>query len=86
MDEFQRTQTYASVTFGFITFYKQKSSSAAAADVAAAATTAAAAVGQTKPGLASLYGRLVGLTIEPFVHVFDFVVCFLIPHLEIRHN
>ena len=61
---------------------------AAAAGVAAAATAAAAAaaaVGRTRPGSASMYARLVGLTLEPFVHVLDFVVCFPFPN-SIRHN
>ena len=49
-------------------------------------TLAAAAVGHKRPGSASLYVRLVGLTHEPFVHVLDFVVCFLVSQLEIRHN
>ena len=44
------------------------------------------AVGHTRPGSASLYARLVGLPIEPFVHVLDFVLSFLVPQLEIRHN
>ena len=41
-----------------------------------------------RSGSASLYARLVGLNLEPSVHgctVLDFVVCFLVPHLESGH-
>ena len=37
-----------------------------------AAAAAATIVGHTRPGLASLYARLVGRTLEPFVHVLEF--------------
>ena len=47
---------------------------------------AAVAVGHTRPGSASRYTWLVGLTLEYFVQVLDFVVCFLVPQLKIRHN
>ena len=64
------------------------SAAAAAADVTAAAARTAAAVGYTRPGpgSASLYARLVSLILKPFEHVLDFVVCSLVPQLEIRHH
>ena len=51
-------------------------------------TTAAAAlaVGHPRQGLAWLYAGLVGPTVEFVVHGLDFVVCSLIPQLEIRMN
>ena len=73
--------------FGFFYLKKPKpSAAAAAADVAAATTTTAtiaatsaatAAVGHTMPGSASLYARLVGLTLAYFVlvHVLLLFVC-----------
>ena len=72
-----------------------KKSSAAAADVAAsaAATTAAsatapaaAAVGHTMPGSASLYARLVSLTLEAFVRVVDVFYVLPASQLGIRYN
>ena len=72
-------------------FSKHKKTSAAAADVAAAATTPAAtaagappAVGHSRPWSASLHTWLVGLTLEPFVNVLDFIV-FPASQLEVRH-
>ena len=55
------------------------------AAAAAGAAAGAAAQRHTRPGSASLYGRLVGATLEPFVHVRTVVLCFL-GHLEIRHS
>ena len=68
---------------------------AAAAAAAAGAAAAAAAVGITRPGSASPYGWLVGLTLAPFVrrsytHVvrYKYWYLYLLPasHLESRHN
>ena len=87
-----RTRSYISVMFGFVILRNQKSPAAAAADVAAATTTetvaAATAVGHTRPGSASLYVRLVGLTVAPFVlvHVLDICCMFPASHLEFLHN
>ena len=49
----------------------------------ASPAAAAAAVGHTRTGSASLYARLVGLTLEPFAHALDFVVCFLVPNSKL---
>ena len=73
-NEHLRTRSYVSVTFGFVISRNKKS------------LAAAAAAGRSRPGSASLYARLVGLTLESSVHVVGFVVCFLVPHFEIRHN
>ena len=42
----------------------------------------------TRPGSASLFARLVGLTLAPFVHVHVLHFCCMFPasHLEIRHD
>ena len=74
-----------SVTIGSNISRKKKPSVAADA-VAATAAAAAAAVEHTRPGSASLYARLVRLILKPFLHVLDFVVCFLVVQLEIQHN
>ena len=49
----------------FELYAKKKKLSPTAAEAAAAAATA----GHTRPGPASLYARLVDLTLEPFVRV-----------------
>ena len=56
----QRTSTYVRGRLG--SFFQEKKS---------AATAAASAVGHTRPGSASLYARLVGLTLGPFNSVLD---------------
>ena len=58
------------------------------AAAAAAAAAAATVVGYTRPGSASLYARLAGLTLAPFifVYVLDFCCMFPASHLEIQHN
>ena len=68
MNEHVRTRACRYV---WVTYFKKKKTSAAdvAAAAAAAAAAATAAVGHTKPGSESLYARVVGLTLEPFVHV-----------------
>ena len=46
-------------------------------------TTAQVAVGHTGSGSASLYAWLVGLALEPFVHVLGWVVCFLVTNSKV---